>query len=859
MKKLNQGRIFTNDDCIACNRCISKCPISGANYFVDRNGRARIEVDGNKCIQCGYCLDTCIHGAREYTDDIDMFWNGVLSGEKYSLIIAPSFFIDYMDIAENVIGYLNSLGIDKIYNGSLGADISVWGYLNYLDTHENSAVISSNCPAVVNYIEKELPEIIPNLIPIQSPVLCMAIYAKKYLGDNNKLVLLSPCIAKNDEINLQDEKYIEYNVTFKHLFEKIEETDIRNYSGKCELDELGFGKIFPFAGSFKKNLEYFAGHNKIIWRLNEGSSLYDHLHKFKNKNFEEKIYAADALSCKQGCLLGPGSDKTKINDNLILNNIISVRTEYYKNREKFCDEQSSIKKRRQKLEEYFSHLNLKDFMRTFRDRYEQKLPVPAETIEDIFTQMNKNTFEERNTNCLSCGFETCEDMVKAVALGYNDINNCIHYSKEKNIRVLSTDTITGIPNENAYIMFLQKLIDYGKGAKYIVANLNIKNFTLINERFGSEKGDEVIRIFSKQLYDLTDEDEILARVGGNNYYAAFKKEGFQDKLKRCNSIVVKIENLHEVIEYPIQIRAGIYSIQEEDILVSEINNKVAIAFGHSKRVENKDFVFFDETIRKEIYNEMIIRKMIPKALDNHEFLVYYQPKVSLDNYRLIGAEALVRWNQNGVIVPPISFIPICEKNGFVKEIDLYVLDQVCRNIREWQDEGLEIVKVSSNFSKHHFEETDIADKICSIVDRWQVPHEYIEVEFTETAYIDRQDILSDTIEKLKKYGFSSSMDDFGSGYSSLSLLQALNFDVLKLDKSLLGKGINDLKTHKIIGSIIAMAQDLKLEIIAEGVETRQELEMLSELNCNVVQGYIFDKPLPEKDFYKRLLHKEYQL
>lgn len=859
MKRLNQGRIFTNNNCIACNRCISKCPIIGANYFVDRDGRARIEVDGNKCIKCGYCMDSCIHDAREYMDDAGLFIDELLSGEKFSVIIAPSFFIDYMEVAENVVGYLKSLGVEKVYDASFGADISVWGTLNYLDTHEDSAVISANCPAVVNYIEKELPEVIPNLIPIQTPVLCMAIYAKKYLGDNNKMVLLSPCIAKTDEIHSQDENYINYNVTFKHLFDRLAGIDISNYHGKTDVDDIGRGKIFPFSGGFKENIEFFVGYEKLVWRLDEGEEIYKKFANFSNQDFTQKLYAIDAISCKQGCVYGPGVDKSKKDQETFFGNVAAFRTKHCGDKRNHCNEQFSIKERRKKLDDFFSDLKPDDFKRTFVDRYEQKFPVPEETIEEIFVQMNKNTFGERNINCQSCGYETCGEMVKAVALGYNDMNNCIHYSKERNIRLLSTDIITGIPNENAYFMFLQRLIDSGQVAEYAVANLNVKNFTLVNERFGSEKGDEVIRIFSKQLLAIAEDDEIIARVGGNNYFAAFKKDRLEEKIKKCNSIIVKIEMMNEVIEYPIQIRAGIYNIQKEDDVVSEINNKVAIAFGYAKRIEREDFVYFDENIRKELYNEMMIRKMLPKALENNEFIVYYQPKVSLENYKLIGAEALVRWKQNGKIIPPMSFIPICEKNGFVKQIDFYVLDRICSRIRKWLDEGIEIVKISSNFSKHHFEEVNIAEKICSVVDKWKIPHEYIEVEFTETAYINRQDILSETIEKLKSYGFSSSMDDFGSGYSSLSLLQALNFDVLKLDKSLLGRGINDLRTNKIIANIIAMTKDLNMEIIAEGVETRQELEMLQNLRCNIVQGYIFDKPLPEEDFYQRLLNKEYKI
>ena len=859
MKKLNLGRIFTNDNCIACNRCISKCPITGANYFVNRNGKARIEVDGNKCIQCGYCMDACIHGAREYKDDIDLFMDELSAGGKFSVILAPSFFINYIELAEHVIGYLKHLGVEKVYNAGFGADISVWSSLNYLDTHQDGAVISANCPAIVNYIEKELPELIPNLIPVQTPVFCTAIYAKKYLGDSNSMVLISPCIAKSEEICSQSEADIKYNVTFRHLFEKLEGIDISNYDGEVDLDDVGLGNIFPFPGGLKEYIEYFAGYEKLIWKLDEGGTVYKKFPYFKDEKLVRKLYAVDALSCNRGCIYGPGTDCSTVNKDAFFGNITAIRSKHYNERGNFCDEQLSIKERREMMNQFFSNLNPEDFARTFQDRYEQQYPVPEETIEDIFTQMNKNTFDERNINCQSCGYETCSDMVRAVALGYNDMNNCIHYSKERNIRLLSTDTITGIPNENAYIMFLQKLVDYGRASEYVVANLNIKNFTLVNERFGSEKGDEVIRFFSKKLNELADKDEIVSRVGGNNYFAAFKKEGFAEKLEKCNSITVQIENLDEIIEYPIQIRAGIYYIQEQDTVVSEINNKVAIAFGYAKRVESKDFVYFDENIRKELYQEMLIRKMLPKALENNEFVVFYQPKVSLETYKLSGAEALVRWKQNGEIVPPIKFIPICEKNGFVKQIDFYVLEQICRKIRTWLDEGLEIVKISSNFSKHHFEEKNIADKICGIVDKWNVPHEYIEVEFTETAYIDRQDILSDTIEKLKSYGFSSSMDDFGSGYSSLSLLQALNFDVLKLDKSLLGRGVNDLRTNKIIANIIAMTKDLNMEIIAEGVETRQELEMLHRLNCNVVQGYIFDKPLPEEEFYKRLLNKEYRI
>ncbi len=245
------------------------------------------------------------------------------------------------------------------------------------------------------------------------------------------------------------------------------------------------------------------------------------------------------------------------------------------------------------------------------------------------------------------------------------------------------------------------------------------------------------------------------------------------------------------------------------------------------------------------------------AIQNKEFVVYFQPKVSIRDLKIAGAEALVRWNCDGKILPPVEFIPFCERTGLVIDIDFYVLEATCKKMREWIDAGFEMVRISVNFSKYHFNQKGVAERIYKVIKAYQIPAEYIEVEFTETAYLDKEELLEYTVDKLKSYGIKSSIDDFGSGYSSLNLLQNMDFEVVKLDRSLLGKGVENEKAKKVISSIIHMAKELDMEVLAEGVETKEELQLLRELKCDIVQGFLFDKPLPMDEFEIRLKNRVY--
>jgi len=193
---VNGGLVVTNDNCIGCNKCISVCSCVGACRSSEAEGRNRIDVDGSKCVACGACFDVCEHSAREFIDDTEEFFNALKKGERISLLLAPAFKANYPGEYEKVLGGLKGLGVNRIISVSFGADITTWGYLNYIQKHNFTGGISQPCPAVVGYIERYIPELIPKLFPVQSPMMCAAIYARKVMGITDKLAFISPCIAK---------------------------------------------------------------------------------------------------------------------------------------------------------------------------------------------------------------------------------------------------------------------------------------------------------------------------------------------------------------------------------------------------------------------------------------------------------------------------------------------------------------------------------------------------------------------------------------------------------------------------------------------------------------------------------------
>jgi EAL domain-containing protein (putative c-di-GMP-specific phosphodiesterase class I) len=262
-------------------------------------------------------------------------------------------------------------------------------------------------------------------------------------------------------------------------------------------------------------------------------------------------------------------------------------------------------------------------------------------------------------------------------------------------------------------------------------------------------------------------------------------------------------------------------------------------------------------MKEEQVWERRIEDDMEKALENHEFQVYLQPKYSTKAEKLSAAEALVRWTHPVLgFISPGKFIPIFERNGFILQLDDYMLTEVSRLQSQWISQGKSLVPISVNVSRAHFAEENLAEHICSIVDKYKVPHEFIELELTESAFFDDKAVLLTTVRKLKSFGFKVSMDDFGAGYSSLNSLKELPLDIIKLDAEFF-RSVDDVsRSNLIVGETIALAKKLGMEIVAEGIETREQVDFLAEQNCDLIQGFYFSKPLPVSEFEERAYSKE---
>lgn len=428
--------IYTNDKCTGCNRCISACPVLIANQSVHEGDKQRIEVHGNNCINCGACFDACEHGARSYRDDTEEFFAALARGEKISLLLAPAFLANYPREYESVLGGLKKLGVNRIISVSFGADITTWGYVNYITKNHFEGGISQPCPAVVNYIERYIPSLIPKLVPIHSPLLCTAIYVRKYMKVTDKLAFISPCIAKKAEINDPNTKnYVAYNVTFEHLMEYVRKHKI---SGPAVSDEIeyGLGSIYPMPGGLKENVYWFCGEDVLIRQVEGEKHAYEFLEHYKERIAKGKQlpFMVDILNCNQGCIYGTGIEASKLasDDNFYAIDEIKNKSKKEMLKTPFS-RALTPQKRLELLNQKFKELQLEDFIRCYTDKSkltDYKQPSEAE-MDSIFQSMMKLTEEERKINCGACGYSSCKQMVTAIYNNCNNKEDCIHYIKKE--------------------------------------------------------------------------------------------------------------------------------------------------------------------------------------------------------------------------------------------------------------------------------------------------------------------------------------------------------------------------------------------------------------------------------------------
>lgn len=414
------------EKCMGCNKCIVKCPVN-ANDAKIIDGKNKIFINPDRCIQCGECIHVCDHKARYYDDSTEDFLNHLKNGGKVSVLVAPAIRSNMADY-KKLLGFLKHLGAHLIYDVSFGADITTWAYLKAIDEGRISTMIAQPCPVIVSYIQHYKAQLIPYLAPVHSPAMCAAIYLKKYKKITDDLAFISPCIGK--EMEFGDENtygFIKYNVTISKLKKYIEDNKINLYSYPAvEFDDepCGLGFAFSRPGGLRENVEYYTDGKAWVKQVEGIDEVCSYLEQYESRiqNSKRTPLLIDALNCKHGCNLG-----TAVNNPIEIDDMDDKMNQLKK---AFVDNNSNP--RDSKLFKIFEQqLLLEDFVRKYTDYSHKVSDAPQNEIETIFNQLGKTTNESRNTNCFACGYGECLKFATAVANGNNDIRNCINYSRTK--------------------------------------------------------------------------------------------------------------------------------------------------------------------------------------------------------------------------------------------------------------------------------------------------------------------------------------------------------------------------------------------------------------------------------------------
>lgn len=424
--------------------------------------------------------------------------------------------------------------------------------------------------------------------------------------------------------------------------------------------------------------------------------------------------------------------------------------------------------------------------------------------------------------------------------------------QRKHIKALSqiayVDPLTGAANRKKFIHVAKELLCEDT-QPYAFVILDVNQFKILNDTLGYNNGDALLKLVAEVLKAELSEGEIFGRCESDEYYILLKYVDNELLKKRLNAIIMQIEFVFSARvndDYNLVMCAGVYiADRAEDI--NSISDRARHARKLAKGSQESRIAFYSEEIRDRFLTEKVIENKMRAALDNSDFLLYLQPKIRLCDEKLFGAEALVRWNDgdSGVIYPD-AFIPVFEKNGFITRLDMYMLRKTCQALRGWIDDNITPVPVSINFSRLHLNNKNFVDDIALIVEEYDIPPHLIEIELTESTMFDNEEVLIEVLEQLHEHGFTLSMDDFGSGYSSLGLLKNLPVDVIKLDRTFFTEYSNFERAKTVISSMLSMARKLGIQTVAEGVETKENIDLLRELGCDIVQGYYYAKPMAEE-------------
>jgi len=457
--------------------------------------------------------------------------------------------------------------------------------------------------------------------------------------------------------------------------------------------------------------------------------------------------------------------------------------------------------------------------------------------------------KERRWLDVTASVEENTDGERRYIISSTDITDCLG-------KIQMADSLTGVMTFDVFAAEALRMTSAENvdTAGSFVAVINVAEFRRINEEKGFEMGNSILVAIAGILHRCIGNGELLGRSEGSRFAALFRNSDADELIARMNIMLNSIQRqIYEKFHIQIYLIVGICDMNDDPIGFMGALDRAITA---QKTIRDRVYfhenlvAFYDGALREKIKERRYIEANMVSALENDEFHVFYQPKVDIATGKVVGAEALVRWIKlDGTVISPGKFVPVFEENGFISEMDFAIYRHAVADIKRWLDEGLDVPLISLNVSRYHLADDNFCEKLYDLVDSVGVPHELIELEITESLLTENLEKLIETVTWFKERGFRISIDDFGSGYSSLNLITMLPFDTLKIDGGFFLK--NDLtdKNKKVITSVVTLAKSLNLKTVSEGVETQVQVDFLRDLGCDMIQGFFYYKPMPGNDFY----------
>ena len=422
-----------------------------------------------------------------------------------------------------------------------------------------------------------------------------------------------------------------------------------------------------------------------------------------------------------------------------------------------------------------------------------------------------------------------------------------------------TQYLTGLPNSGGYLQKVGEIFRRGDITGFDVYYYNIKGMGFLNMKFSQREGDEIIRRHAALMHDAKLDGECIGHLGGDNFVAMIRKERrdeFLDMLQ--NGVDISITHKGEPTLVTVTATVGMVNIDESFpgpwAAIAGPNTAAQIA-----RETGQGLVVLTREMMEKNNHDTLVENTFHAALSQGQFQPYYQPKVNMKTGEIVGAEVLARWIRDGHVVSPYEFIPVLEKSGSIVELDMYMLEQACIDMQEWIEKGEKAVPLSVNFSRRDLETPHLAEKIQACIDRYGVDRRNIIIEVTETANEKENTIMMKFLNEMSRENIPTSIDDFGTGFSSLGFLRDFPASEIKIDRSFINHEVLRDKDRVIISNIVSMARQLGIEVITEGVENREQVTFLLDVGCERAQGFLYDRPLPREEFKARLLNHAYRM